>query len=163
MQLGSKLESLIDEKLNAIIMSNNINNEPKVTTTVIQDDKKYSEVLKRKEPELNQILQEKRNEEKAEEREQEKRSKNIIIHGLEEKGEHNDEIKNNDKIIIFRILEKVGVANQPESITRLGKPNENKKRPFKIVMTANDKEKFHAKFKSIERQRERVWENKSNS
>ena len=145
MKLGSKLETLIDEKLNTLIMPNNINNEPKVTTTVIKDDKTYSEMLKRskREPNLKQILQETRNEEKAEEREQERRSKNVIIHGLEERGEHNDEIKYNDKIIIFSILEKVGVATQPESIIRLGKPGENKKRTLKIAMTAiEEKENF---------------------
>ena len=69
---------------------------------------------------LRQIMQETRNEELVEEREREARAKNIIVHGFTETGDTNDDVNNNIKEL-FSILE---IDASPESIPRLGNPNE---------------------------------------
>ena len=86
---------------------------------------------------FRQIMQKARNEEKVEEREKEKRSKNFIIHGLEENGEANGVMKINDAQVIKCLLERIGIRTQPESFTRLGKPTENKRRTIKVTMKNN--------------------------
>ena len=82
-------------------------------------------------------MQEVKNDEKVEKAEQERRSQNFIIHGAEEIGENSDEVKGNDQQYIKDILEKLNVNAEAKSITRLGQPNENKKRVLKIVMKSD--------------------------
>ena len=72
----------------------------------------------------------------------EKRRKNFILHGLEEKGETLEDIKKNEEELISQFMTKVGITKTPVSITRLGKPNENNKWTVKIVM-ASSNEKGH--------------------
>ena len=86
---------------------------------------------------FRKIMQEVRNDERIEEREKE-RSKNVIIHGLDEKGD-NDARKEHDAKMIDNFLETVGVASKPVSITRLGKLNQenNKKRTVKVVVSTS--------------------------
>ena len=60
---------------------------------------------------------------------------------MEEKGDENEAIKENDAKTICHFLERFGVDTQPENITRLGKPNTNKKRTLKVEMNSKqDKE-----------------------
>ena len=95
-------------------------------------------------------MQDAKNEEKVQEKEQERRVKNFIIHGADEVGNNNDEIKVNDTEYIAQILTKIGVKSKPESIARLGKPNETNKRTMKIVMkTKQDKERVMANLKKL--------------
>ena len=109
---------------------------------------------------VKQIMQDAKNEEKVQEREQEWRAKKIIIHGAHEIGDNNDEIKVNDTGYITQILTKMGVVNKPESVTRLGKPNDTKKRTMKIVMKSkHDKEWVMAnlnKLKNTEEQFDKI-------
>ena len=79
---------------------------------------------------------------KNEESDIDRRKKNVIIHGAEEIGENNDEMKTRDTNYVNDILAKLGLTCQPKSITRLGEPNEARKRPLKILMkTIDDKTK----------------------
>ena len=92
--------------------------------------------------ELRKFTREQKNEEKIEVSEMEKRANNIIIHGAEEFGENNEEIKEKDNEYAKEILKLLGVVNNPKSVSRLGQPNDNKRRPLKLVMkTKEDKEK----------------------
>ena len=84
----------------------------------------YSDVL-RGPKDFRKIMQEARNEDKVEEREQEKRSNNFIIHGLKEGDETNDELKKNDEEIIGRFLEKVGVPIKQDSESQMKTKNEH--------------------------------------
>ena len=60
---------------------------------------------------------------------------------MEENGEAIDVMKINDTQVINCLLERIGVRTQPESFTRLGKPNKNKRRTIKVTMKNNqDKE-----------------------
>ena len=135
--MESKLERLIDTKLDKKIDATNLYNvnikeQQSVSATATQEKKIYSDIIKGL-MNFRQIMQEARNEEKVEEREKEKRSKNFIIHGLDENGV----MKINDTQVINCLLERIGVRTQPESFTRLGKPTENKRRTIKVTMKNN--------------------------
>ena len=146
-EMESKLEIIIESKLDKRMeaittLNKNFKGQSIVTAETIAEGKTFSEVLKEpKETDLRKIMQGARNDERVEEREKERRSGHFIIHGLEENGD-DDTIKVHDAKIIGNILEEVGVAVQPASITRLGKPNEERKKwTVKVVMTTNkDKE-----------------------
>ena len=80
------------------------------------------------------LMREAKNDEKVEENEKEKRSRNIIIHGADELGNNQEEIKKEDTQYISEIFKKVGAPVEPVSITRLGEKSKSKNRPIKIVM-----------------------------
>ena len=110
-------------------------------------DKTFSDVL-RAPADFKKIMQEAKNEERVEASEQEKRSKNLIIHGLKETGEGNDAIKANDTNTITRFLEKIGIG--AHRFTRLGKPIESKQRTLRITMkTKQDKDSVMANLKRL--------------
>ena len=126
-----------------------LKNKVKFLATVTPEVKTYAEVLEVPTV-IRQIMQEAKNDEKVEEREKERRSKNFIIHGAEEIGGRIEEIKAKDIEFIGTILEKIGIESQPENITRLGKPNEGKMRTMKIVMKSkNDKDIVMASLKRL--------------
>ena len=79
-------------------------------------------------------MREAKNDEKVEENEREKRSRNIIIHGAEEVGDSPEEIKKEDAQYISEILNKIGSPVKPNIITRLGEKSIDKNRPIKIVL-----------------------------
>ena len=106
-------------------LSENIKEQSCVTAETIAEGKSFSEVLKgSKVTDFRKIMQEARNDERIEEREKERRSKNAR--------------KEHDAKMIDNFLETVGVASKPLSNTRLGKLNqENQKRTVKVVMRTN--------------------------
>ena len=79
-----------------------------------------------------------KNDDKIEESEAEKRSKNIIIHVAEEIGDNTEEIKKEDDGYVKEILKILGVKNTPASVTRLGNANDKKRRPIKVVMRSKE-------------------------
>ena len=79
-----------------------------------------------------------KNDDKIEESEAEKRSKDIIIHGAEEIGDNTEEIKKEDDGYVKEILKILGVKNTPASVTRLGNANDKKRRPIKVVMRSKE-------------------------
>ena len=119
----------------------NIEDQNHVEGTSLTTPKTYAAALEVT-ANFRKIMDEAKEDEKVEEQEKERRCKNLIIHGADEKGVNNDEIKQKDKEYIARFLDKIGVSNQPESIIRLGKQNETNKRTMKIVIkTKEDKER----------------------
>ena len=80
------------------------------------------------------LMREAKNDEKVEDNEREKRSRNIIIHGAEEVGESPEEIKKEDAQYISEILKEMGLSVKPNFITRLGVKSKDKNRPIKIVL-----------------------------
>ena len=80
-------------------------------------------------------------------RERERRSANLIIYGIEEKS--TDDPKEQDKDFISSLLEKIGVAQRPKQIFRLGKKGD-KTRPVKITMeNEDDKDTIMARLGSL--------------
>ena len=87
---------------------------------------------------IKHAIREVKNDDKIEESEAEKRAKNIIIHGAEEIGTTSDEIKKEDNGFVKSILDKLGIPTAPASVARLGKANERKRRPIKLVMKCKE-------------------------
>ena len=150
-QIETKFEKVIDKKLGekmSVIqkLSEKIENNMETTAT---DNTSFSKVLQVLAG-VRKIMQEARNDEKVEKVEQEKRSQNFIIHGAEEIGDNDEDMKKNDTQYIKDILKKLTVNAEPESITRLGQPNDKKMRTLKIVMKSNeDKEKVMGNLRKL--------------
>ena len=145
----SKVKITIDEKLTTVDNKMATINPGNEIIEVGTSGSTFSKVLQLP-TEVKQIMQDAKNEEKVQEKEQEGRAKNFIIHGADEVGNNIDEIKVNDIEYIAQILMKIGTNSKPESIARLGKPNETNKRTMKIVMnTRQDKERVMANLNKL--------------
>ena len=137
-EVETKFTNIIEKKLGEKLEVVNKINEHNANATVAPEiNKTYAKVLEVP-MELRKIMKEAKNNERVEETEVEKRARNFVIHGAEEIGENPDEIAKNDAQYIEDILKKLGVTGKSGSITRLGQPNEKKKRPIKIVMSTNE-------------------------
>ena len=133
-QLESKIEKAIDKKLGEKMEAvTSLNEKIEKQTDANADKESYSKILQVP-TEVKKAIQEAKNDEKVELSEQEKRSQNFIIHGAEEIGDTAEVVTRNDADYIKDILKKLGVQEKPESITRLGKPNDTKGRVLKICM-----------------------------
>ena len=133
-QLESKIEKAIDKKLGEKMEAvTSLNEKIEKQTDANVDKESYSKILQVP-TEVKKAIQEAKNDEKVELSEQEKRSQNFIIHGAEEIGDTAEVVTRNDADYIKDILKKLGVQEKPESITRLGKPNDTKGRVLKICM-----------------------------
>ena len=126
-QLETKIEKVIDKKLGDKI------EKIEKQADANPDKVSYSKILQVP-SEVRKVIEEAKNDEKVELSEQEKRSQNFIIHGAEEIGDTAEEVTKNDADYINDILKTLGVREKPESIARLGKPNESKGRVLKICM-----------------------------
>ena len=77
-----------------------------------------------------------KNHEIIQEKEREKRSTHIIIYGVSEASDNSP--KEHDDNFVTSFLNTIGVVVvRPRQIIRLGKPNEKKKRPLKLVMNSD--------------------------
>ena len=101
-------------------------------------------------PNFREIIRETQNEELVQLKEREARVCNIIIHGLWEQA--NTEIRNeDDRNTIQEFLNIINKVNAAvESITRLGKYDETKSRPIKVVVKiVNDKNTIMGKLSEL--------------
>ena len=89
-----------------------------------------------------------KNEAMVQEKEREKRSANLIIYGINESSD--GEIKEHDQNFIAALLDKIGVAQRPKQLFRLGAQAEGKTRPVKLVMaTEADKDTIMARLGNL--------------
>ena len=95
----------------------------------------YASILRVPE-EVRKVINETKNNERVEESEIEKRVKNLIIHGAEEYGRNMKEIQEADNDYVMDILDHLGTSEKPVKILRLGKQNERKMRPIKLIMSS---------------------------
>ena len=77
-----------------------------------------------------------KNQEMVLEQERNKRSANLIIYGISETSEGDP--KENDQNFVASLLDKIGVAQRPKQLFRLGKQTEGSTRPVKLVMESDD-------------------------
>ena len=154
--LETKLESLIDDKLRDRGFSNQSadigsgeggkDSEPLPAPSATMT---YAKILRVPE-EVRKAIEEAKNDERVEESEQEKRAKNFIIHGADEYGENVKEIQEADDYYVKDILDHLGTSHQPVKIMRLGKPNERKMRPIKVIMSTKEaKEKVMSSLRKL--------------
>ena len=128
MEIETKLIKALEDKLSTVKEYNCETNGPSGTHTT------FANVLANGQTQFKEVIREIKNDDKIEESEIEKRSKNFIIHGADEIGDSPDDIKKEDQGYVLTILEKLEISSSPESVLRLGKPNERKKRPIKVTL-----------------------------
>ena len=153
-ELLSKIDCLFDKKFEQI-KSDMKQLEEKFNSKVTAIDLTYSDAgddeivpgtsyaksLGNSNKHIVNAMREAKNIEKVEKSEFEKRAKNFIIHGADEVGTDAQEVKREDIKYVGGILARLGVTENPESILRLGTPNDNKKRPIKVVLASSDGKK----------------------
>jgi hypothetical protein len=81
---------------------------------------------------LTTAFRNRKNEEIVNEAERERRSTNLIIYGVNEPSIESE--KEDDQSFVSSLLDKIGVAQRPKHILRLGQRTEDKIRPVKLVM-----------------------------
>ena len=74
--------------------------------------------------EIKRMMKEVKNDEKLEDNETQRRSKNFVIHGADEIGDDVEEMQRNDEQYVKDILARIGVHSNPDNVTRLGKEND---------------------------------------
>ena len=79
------------------------------------------------------VIKEALREEEAKENDKQRRSRNVIVHGVVEKE------TNEDKLWVEQLLKDTHANVTVKRITRLGKPNEDKKRPILIFLSEESK------------------------
>ena len=134
---------MLDEKIEGKVVAvdvNHVNEDGEEPSTSSVTGRSYAKVLGAlSSPQhIKEAIREAKNDDKIEESEAEKRSKNIIIHGAEEIGDNTEEIKKEDDGYVKEILKILGVKNTPASVTRLGNANDKKRRPIKVVMRSKE-------------------------
>ena len=92
-----------------------------------------------------------KNEQLTEENERKRRSCNLILHGVSEHtGADIDEAKISDEEYITTFIGTVGVAAAFKSVIRIGKVDQAKKRPIKVLMNnEEDKDKIMSSLKNL--------------
>ena len=90
---------------------------------------------------MRQIIIESRNEELVQDREREARINNFIIHGIDESPTNDSEAVSNDCTMINSLFQAIDIESNPKSFFRIGKQNDQKSRPIKVIMkTTLDKD-----------------------
>ena len=106
----------------------------------VNQNKSFAEKLKNnlEGNNLTNIIKTSKNDDLIQERERERRSANLIIYSMIEDSDDQNNVKEHDKDFINSFLETIGVTSRPKQIIRLGKPNNDMKRPVKLSMNNSD-------------------------
>ena len=135
--------------------------EQKLNHAMIQT-KSYTESVQNTSQEKNQtpsltyidfraIMEETTNVELVEEKENKLRSKNLIIHGVEEPSSDNkDDAFKSDDIYINNFIAALKVTSTVKSASRIGLPAQDKNRPIKVVMNTEEERNNFIKTKKPE-------------
>ena len=93
---------------------------------------------------LRSIMRDAKNDQLTEENERKQRCRNLILHGVSEYiGADKDEAKKSDEEYIKNFIGAVRVAAQIKLVMRIGKVDQLKKRPIKVVLNnEEDKDKI---------------------
>ena len=155
-QISSKLQNL-EDTIDQTISKKLAESYKCMEENIIKVNESYAEHMKSSIPStqgspcpnFREIISETQNEELVQLKEREARVCNIITHGLREQA--NTEIRNeDDRNTIQEFLNIIKVNAAVESITRLGKYDETKSRPIKVVVkTVNDKNTIMGKLSEL--------------
>ena len=123
---------LINEKLNMVM------GETKTYATIA----KNIEALEPKDPsasvpnitDFRTIMEQAENEKLIEDKEKEKRDKNIMVYGLLETGATTDEVNTNDVAKVEALFNHLKIHVRPTKFTRIGDKTPDKIRPIKLEM-----------------------------
>ena len=151
----SKVTKIVDDKLHEIDKRIQRKLEVKVgmTNGVSSQTSSYVSTAKKQSPEvlnLETIMRETKNNELIQEKEREKRAANLIIYGINETSDEQKNLKEQDTNFINSFLDTIGITSRPKQIIRLGKMNEKKQRPIKLVMdNISDKESIMSRLSNL--------------
>ena len=158
--LGTLKESLVREvqeiKESSRKTEEKLEEATKTYATALTSKIENKVVQEKSDDTIKAIVTQARNEEKTEERERNLRSANIILHGVavDDSMGNSEKGKQLDTEFISKFLEVVDESVIPKAISRLGKHDNNKSRPIKVVLrNGKDKEKVMrnlSKLKGIE-------------
>ena len=137
-QINSNIR-VLDEKIEGKVVAvdvNHVNEDGEEPSTSDGTGRSYAKVLGAlsSPKHIKEAIREVKNDDKIEESEAEKRSKNVIIHGAEEIGDNPADVKKEDDGYVKDILKILGIRSTPASVTRLGNADDRKRRPIKMVM-----------------------------
>ena len=133
-QIQTNLGSLIENKLKERLP---IPDDAGGESLSPDEGQSYAAKVLKVPEQVRKIIEDSKNDEKVEEGEQERRSRNFVIHGAEEYGTTTEAIKKLDTAYVLDILKHIGISHKPESVTRLGK-GASKRRPIKVVMKSKE-------------------------
>jgi len=139
----AEMKSMIDKKFNQ--MEYKINNivESKIQEKLHDQENMqttFAETLTKNinEVTIEKAIQESLNKELVQDTQRMKREKNMIIHGVVENRGAEIEDMEHDEMYISDLFQIIGADVKPTTITRLGKPNEERNRPIKLVMESTE-------------------------
>ena len=114
---------------------------------VIDINKTYATTLKSGSDsnKISTIIKATKNDELVQASERERRSTNFIIYGMKEETD-----KTSDQLFVHSFLDILGITSRPKLIIRLGKKDENKKRPVKVIMnSSNEKDSVMSRLMNL--------------
>ena len=152
-QVNNKQIEMNIDKLITTRLSENSKGVEKIETKIneaLDKNKTYAESLTKNLAitNLTSVIESTKNDDLVQENERERRATNLIIYGIKEVTDNG--LKEHDEQFVASFLDTIGIAMRPQQITRLGKPNEDKKRPVKLVMdSVDDKEQIMARLSNL--------------
>ena len=128
--MQTNLIEIIEEKIyvNSNSKTDNKRSYASTTAGIFETSNKQHEIIPSVQN-FRSLMMSTRNEELAEEKDKKERSCNIIIHGKDENKEEKD-----DSEFVKNMINVIGCNVTPKSVTRIGRPDNNKKRPIKIIL-----------------------------
>jgi hypothetical protein len=152
-QVNNKQIEMNLDKLITTRLSENSKGVEKIETKIneaLDKNKTYAESLTKNLAitNLTSVIESTKNDDLVQEKERERRATNLIIYGINEVTDN--DLKEHDEQFVASFLDTIGIAMRPQQITRLGKTNEDKKRPVKLVMdSVDDKEQIMARLSNL--------------
>ena len=148
----NKIEKNIDQLITRKLADNSkeVQGMDAKIQEVLQHNKTYANSVTKglTNENLTTALKTTKNEDLVEANEREKRCDNLIIYGVSEAGE--GDLKQRDEQFVASFLDTIGLQLRPKQIIRLGRPNEDKKRPVKLIMNnTDDKEQVQSRLSNL--------------
>ena len=132
------IDKLVTKKL-----TKNVQEVEQIETKIneaLDNNKSYADSLKidRIVDNITTVIKTTKNEDLIQERERERRSANLIIYVISEEIDKDNNLQEHDKQFVSSFLETIGITLSPKQIIRLGKHNDDKRRPLKLVMNSSE-------------------------
>ena len=99
---------------------------------------------------LVNIIKSTKNDDLIQVNERERRSANFIVYGINETNNPDSSLKDHDHEFVHSFLDIIGITSRPKQIVRLGKSNDDKRRPVKVVMNnSNEKDSIMSRLSNL--------------
>ena len=138
----NKIEESID-KLVTKKLTKNVQEVEQIEAKIneaLDNNKSYADSLNKGRivDNITTVIKTTKNEDLIQERERKRRSANLVIYGISEENDKDNNLQEHDKQFVSSFLETTGITLSLKQIIRLGKPNDDKRRPLKLVMNSSE-------------------------